>query len=346
MSRVDVVIPCYKYAHFLPGCVESVLSQKGVDVRALIIDDCSPDNTEEVARGLAAADTRVEYRRHAVNQGHIATYNEGLLGWASAEYSLLLSADDMLIPGALARAVGLMDDHPAVGLTYGREIRTGRPRFGAHVPPERCGWRILRGVEFIELSCREADNIVPTPSAVVRTRVQQAIGGYRAELPHSGDMEMWLRFAVHSAVGVIDAEQAYYRVHGQNMCRGYAGMNDLLAKRAAFETLFREYGDRIPEADRARLRDLAARRLAEMSFWTASRRFEAGDDAGCQERLDFALRVYPGLQSRPEWSRLARKRMVGRRIWCLVAPLVRRLRRPRVDPALTPGSGPAAVSAG
>src|SRR5256885_7498232 len=107
MTQVDVVVPCYNYAGFLRQCVESVLSQEGVDVRVLIIDDCSKDATPEVGAALAAQDARVEFRRHAVNHGHIATYNEGLLDWAAGEFSLLLSADDVLIPGAFARATRL-----------------------------------------------------------------------------------------------------------------------------------------------------------------------------------------------------------------------------------------------
>src|SRR5262249_50316333 len=122
MSQVDVIIPCYKYGHYLQACVESVLSQQGVVVRVLILDDCSPDNTPEVAGNLALRDGRVEYRRHTVNHGHIATYNEGLLEWASGDYVLLLSADDLLTPGALERAVRLFDSHPEVGLVYGRQI--------------------------------------------------------------------------------------------------------------------------------------------------------------------------------------------------------------------------------
>lgn len=99
MSSVDVVIPCYNYARYLPQCVESVLNQQGVEVRALIIDDCSQDDSEIVGRRLAEQDSRVEYRRHSINQGHIATYNDGLLNWAEAEYSLLLSSDDVLTLG-------------------------------------------------------------------------------------------------------------------------------------------------------------------------------------------------------------------------------------------------------
>src|SRR5690606_779741 len=122
MSSVDVVVPCYNYAHFLPRCVGSILDQEGVDVRMLIIDDASPDDTPAVAQALAAQDSRVEYRRHATNLGHIATYNEGLLGWAQAKYSLLLSADDALAPGALARAAAVMDRDETIGMTYGMAL--------------------------------------------------------------------------------------------------------------------------------------------------------------------------------------------------------------------------------
>src|SRR5437868_5525237 len=107
MSSVDVIVPCYRYGHFLKQCVESVIRQESCDVRVLIVDDASPDNTPEVASVLAEADSRVTYVRHHLNKGHIATYNEGI-EWASADYLLLLSADDFLLPGALYRATHAM----------------------------------------------------------------------------------------------------------------------------------------------------------------------------------------------------------------------------------------------
>lgn len=89
MSSVDVIVPCYRYGHFLRQCVESVLNQSMRNVRVLIIDDTSPDNTAEVAAELAKEDPRVTFVRHSVNKGHIATYNEGI-DWASSEYMLIL----------------------------------------------------------------------------------------------------------------------------------------------------------------------------------------------------------------------------------------------------------------
>ena len=99
MSTVDVVVPCYNYARFLTRCVESILSQEGPAVRVLVIDDASSDGTAQVAQRLADQDRRVEWRRHLGNQGHIDTYNEGLLRWATASYALLISAADLLAPG-------------------------------------------------------------------------------------------------------------------------------------------------------------------------------------------------------------------------------------------------------
>ena len=65
MSSVSVVVPSYNYAHYLEGCVHSIVSQPGVEVEVLIIDDCSQDDTPAVATRLAENDTRITFRRHA-----------------------------------------------------------------------------------------------------------------------------------------------------------------------------------------------------------------------------------------------------------------------------------------
>src|SRR5690349_7034523 len=123
MSSISVIIPCYKYGHFLEQCVASVLAdQDGVDVRVLIIDDASPDSSAEVARQIAARDTRVEVAVHGTNQGNIATFNEGLLEWADGDYSILLSADDRVTAGALRRAADFLDANPRAGFVYGRAL--------------------------------------------------------------------------------------------------------------------------------------------------------------------------------------------------------------------------------
>ena len=122
MASVDVVVPCYNYGRFLETCIRSIIRQDGVSVRVLIIDDASTDNSPDVGQRLASEDDRVHFRRHEGNAGHIATYNEGLLEWAASDYVLLISADDVVAPGALARAAGVMDCDLRVGLCFGQEV--------------------------------------------------------------------------------------------------------------------------------------------------------------------------------------------------------------------------------
>ncbi|HEY2588221.1 MAG TPA: glycosyltransferase [Tepidisphaeraceae bacterium] len=326
MSRIDVVIPCYNYAHYLRECVHSVLSQEGVNVRVLIIDDCSQDDSAAVGAGLAAQDSRVEFRRHEVNRGHIATYNEGLLQWAIGEYLVLLSADDMLTTGALPRAAEVLDAYPQVGMVYGRAIATEDPtrEFTRCVEGSR-GRRIMEGSEFIRLTCEAGGTIVPTPAVVVRGSVQRRIGGYRADLPHSGDLEMWLRIAANSHVCALDADQAIYRVHTGNMHRTYIGVPDALATQLAFNALFDSWNSGSPVVDR--LRATANASLARRTFWVANKLFEEGRTDEVAECLRFVIGLDPRFRKSLAWTKMRIKQLMGRRNWARLREAVRGARR-------------------
>src|SRR5262245_43872847 len=305
MPRVDVVIPCYNYGRFLEGCVASALNQEGVDVRVLVIDDASPDDTEAVGRQLAERDPRVTYHRHAVNKGHIATYNEGLLEWAEGDYALVLSADDMLTAGALSRATQLMDAHPEVGMTSGDVIRTTTPDFAAVPAPSAYEVEVIPGAAFIEASCRTLSTGVETVTAVVRTSVQHAVGGYWQERPHAGDQEMGLRFASVSASGRVKAPQGFYRRHGENMSNGYysgLGRRDFDQIRAAFGFFFAKFGARV--AERVRLEGLVHQELATQAFYLANEAFNAGDSKQCAELLTEAVDLWPEVRRHRGWRRL------------------------------------------
>jgi glycosyltransferase involved in cell wall biosynthesis len=326
MSQVDVIVPCYNYGCFLRRCVESVLTQEGVDVRVLIIDDASPDNTAEVAAALVAGDSRVSFRRHAANRGHIATYNEGL-EWAQGDYLLLLSADDLLAPGALARAVRVMDVRPEVGFTCGKAIDfTGEPPARGAYPAGEGNCKVLTGGEFLETTCGRGGNTVFTPTVVVRTALQHRVGGYRADLPHTGDMEMWMRLAADSSVAVLDAVQAFYRVHGGNMHLRIAGtqLRELKHRWAAFETFFREHGSTVEGAQQ--LRQMAGRNIAEEAMWEAYSGPYDRDRAGCSALRSLAERADPDIRSSRIYRRLRWKLRLGPGLWYLLRRLAFRKR--------------------
>lgn len=326
MSSIDVIVPCYRYGHFLRECVKSVLSQSVPDVRVLIIDDASPDNTNEVAVDLAGQDSRVSVLRHFTNKGNIATFNEGI-EWASADYFLLLSADDYLLPGALRRAISLMDNHPEVGFTFGKAIMLNDHEMAEQQPIMNEGsWRILEGLEFIELS--GARNIVFAPTVVVRTELQKRLGGYRAELTHAGDMEMWLRFAAHASVGMTDAYQAVYRRHSENMSLEYLGKSwlpDLQQRAYAFNSFFQTCCDVLPNAQQLHRKLLWLLACEAVGF--ASAAFNEGKMEVSEAISEFALGICPEIKRSLPWAKLACKRAMSYETWRALQPIVAKIRK-------------------
>jgi len=287
MSSVSVVIPCYRYGHFLEEAVSSVLDhQEGVDARVLIIDDASPDDSAQTARKIAAGDSRIEVVVHRENKGNIATYNEGLLEWAAGDYTLLMSADDRLTQGALRRARDLLDAHPEVGFVYGRSLWV---MDGAALPRPRTtvrGWSVWPGQWWIERRFRQAENPITSPEIIVRTSLQKRVGGYDPQLPRAADMEMYMRLAAHADVGFVrGVDQAYYRVHSENMSKAVSALGDLRQRRAVFEVVLERYRERLQDTDR--LSDSVHRRLSREALWAAGRVY----DRGRLRRSDTARRL-------------------------------------------------------
>jgi hypothetical protein len=300
---VSVVVPCYNYGHYLRQCVGTVLSQEGVAAQVLIVDDASPDGSVAVARELAAEDTRVRVLEHEVNRGHIATYNDGLAA-VGGDYVVLLSADDLLAPGALDRAVALLEAHPEVAFAYGYS-----PEFTDQPPAPNTrvrSWSIWDTEEWLARVCRRGNNFAFCPEVVMRGSIMREMVGYDPSLPHSADFLLWLRAAARGAVGRVDGpDQAYYRVHGANMhLNQYAGvLTDIRERARTFEIFFAEHQDGL--ATGQALRDQATRALAREALVLACRVMNtAAEDAAQlpEELAAFAEQTWPAVREDRLWG--------------------------------------------
>jgi hypothetical protein len=293
--------------------VRSVLDQPGVDVNVILIDDASTDGSAETVRELAAPDARVRAILHSRNAGHIATYNEGL-EQARGDYVVLLSADDALTPGSLARATALLETHPSVGLVYGNNeaFLDDLPSVTQNVR----SWTIWSGYEWIDKRCQSGRSCIASPEVVMRTSVQHAIGGYDPNLPHTGDLEMWLRAATVSEIGRVNGPpQAYYRVHPASMMRTTYSLNslmDLEQTLSAFETALT--GPKAPVSNADALLAKARKALAASAVGNALGAYDHGrsSEAELEDYMAFAVRVWPGVNNTLRW-RLARSAAANKR---------------------------------
>lgn len=121
---ISVVLPAYK-AKFLKTALDSVLNQSYSDFELIVVDDCSPDDIKSIVDEVA--DDRVKYYRNEINiggrNGLVSAWNHAI-SYASGEWLVLASDDDVYGPEFLEEMVRLRDRYPEVRAVHCRMVAT------------------------------------------------------------------------------------------------------------------------------------------------------------------------------------------------------------------------------
>ncbi|HZZ86352.1 MAG TPA: glycosyltransferase family 2 protein [Anaeromyxobacteraceae bacterium] len=120
--KLSVCIATFKRARFIGETLQSILSQLEPGVEVVVVDGASPDETAAVVAPLAAAYPALRYHREPVNSGVDADYDKAV-AYARGDYCWLMSDDDLLMPGAVARVLAAVADRPDL-LIVNAETRT------------------------------------------------------------------------------------------------------------------------------------------------------------------------------------------------------------------------------
>lgn len=110
---VSVLMPVYNTAPYLQEAIESMLVQTFTDFELIILDDCSPDNAEEVLDRYN--DSRIVRYRGEQNQGLASVLNVGL-NMSRSKYIARMDSDDISLPDRLKVQIEYLERHPDVDL--------------------------------------------------------------------------------------------------------------------------------------------------------------------------------------------------------------------------------------
>lgn len=113
---ISVVVPCYNQAHYLSDSLQSVLEQSFSDWECIVVDDGSPDNTEEIVQEWLIKDSRFRYLKK-INGGLSDARNAGIEA-STGKWILPLDADDKIGRDYLKLAFQVIKNQPKVGLIY------------------------------------------------------------------------------------------------------------------------------------------------------------------------------------------------------------------------------------
>lgn len=203
--QISLVLAVYNGEDYIREAIDSVLCEGKPEIELVVVDDGSEDSTPEILRDYKGRDRRV-----VVHRENFPTLASGLnRGFEIARGDLLarLDADDLDLPGRLQAQAEHMAAHPDVVLLGGQALLIddrGREFGTARYPLD-------------DTELREAlwtTNPFVHSAVMMRRKAFAAVGGYRANLPHAEDLDLWLRIAGEGRIENLDRPLVKYRIHG------------------------------------------------------------------------------------------------------------------------------------
>src|SRR3954453_7779740 len=230
-----IVAPCLNSEATSAQTLRSVRTQDVEGLEHVIIDGGSTDGTLDILR---AADGPVMFisepdngLSEAMNKGIRMARND-VIGW--------LNADDVYLPGALARVQEAFEARPGALWATGRCLII-----------DGDGNEIRRGVTAYKNALLDrwsfplflTQNFVSSPATFVRREAFDEVGLFEERFRYSMDYDVWLRLSRRSAPIVIDEPLACFR-----MAEGSLSMSGFERQFAEHAQNAREHGEGHPVA--------------------------------------------------------------------------------------------------
>ncbi|MDD2493906.1 MAG: glycosyltransferase family A protein [Tissierellia bacterium] len=195
---ISVIVPCYNQAHYLDDCLQSVLDQSYINWECIIVNDGSPDNTEEVALKWQSIDSRFVYSKKE-NGGLCSARNHGI-SKATGKYILPLDSDDKIEKDYISKGIEIIDNNANVGVVY------CKARFFGAVNKD---W-VTPEFDKKHLLC---ENLIFC-SGIYRKQDWETIKGYDENMSYGWeDWEFWINLLLNQNKEVIKLNYLgfYYR---------------------------------------------------------------------------------------------------------------------------------------
>lgn len=199
---ISILMPVYKTAPYLREAIDSVLSQSFKEFELIVLNDCSPDNADEILDTYT--DPRIVRYKGERNAGLSNILNIGL-GLARGKYIARMDSDDLSMPERLQIQVDYLDAHPEIDL-----VSTGMQLFGAKDEV----WIREQNPKKVKINALFHSPILHASSMWRRERFEERGLRFRQEMVPSEDYDLWTR-AMVKGLRLVNLQQVLYkyRIH-------------------------------------------------------------------------------------------------------------------------------------
>jgi glycosyltransferase involved in cell wall biosynthesis len=197
------------------------------------VNDGSPDNTEEIAKGYCERDKRFNYI-YKINGGLSSARNAGIKN-SNGEFILPLDSDDLIGPEYLLKAIERFQFFPDTKLVYCKVNLFGK---------ENGEWG-LPDYNYVDLLF---ENMIFC-SAIFKRKDYDNTNGYNENMLHGlEDWDFWLTLLQESdIVHCLPDIYFHYRIRHESMLRSLTNENGLQLRKIIYTNHKEKYQEFIPE---------------------------------------------------------------------------------------------------
>lgn len=242
---VSVLTPVYNGALYLDECIQSVLRQTYDNFEFVIVDNCSTDDSYEIAAAAASADKRIRVVRNTEHLGLIPNWNRTLTHVnGRAAYVKFVHADDWLFDTCIERMVGVAEQDERIGLVSAYRLEEDRVSLDRlpRETPRKPGSDTFKmdGREVARAILMENASVLGSPSSVLlRVSAMGSLDNfYATEFLHA-DKESAFRMLQSSDFGFVKQVLTFTRRHNESVT---SLTNSLDTRRQENLLLLRRYG--------------------------------------------------------------------------------------------------------
>jgi len=208
-----VVTPVFNGAAYLSECIESVLTQTYSDFEYVIVDNCSTDDTLDIARAYAEKDERIRLVESAEYIGQIANHNRALQHIAEKSiYCKMLAADDLLLPRCLQDMVALAESDNGIGAVGAYTVLDWETHSSVYLTGLPYRQRVYSGREVCRKFMLDGTYVFGAPTAtLLRSEIVRSRKPFYPEKSATADVDIFFEILRSWNFGFVPEVLTYIR---------------------------------------------------------------------------------------------------------------------------------------
>lgn len=195
---VSILMPVFNTAPYLREAMDSMLAQTFADFELIVLNDCSPDNAEEILDTYD--DPRIVRYRGEKNVGLANVLNVGI-GMARGTYIARMDSDDISLPNRLQVQVDYLEAHPGIDL-----VSVAMQLFGAKEEV----WIREQDPEKVKVNALFQSPVLHAASVWRKDSFERHRLRFRQEMVPAEDYDLWTR-ALAKGLKLVNLPEVLYR---------------------------------------------------------------------------------------------------------------------------------------